>query len=427
VSLSIGRFGLDIPVESHDVVAQWSGNVLSLQGTLQGHDPHDIRPDGGAYTDDEILVLHQQLLGMVGGHEHVVPVLCDENTLIDGGWYRVLAADAGVENGSLAGAGSEWSCQLERIPNFQTALHHGFGLGILQENAHSLTTGVAFHAVPNTVAGYDLSAVTTAVTPRTRTGPDGGVLLIEETVNATGEFLYPIFALDAEHHYDMAATTRGGGYAVTDGQVEAGKNYTIENGLFRLSVTNPVGLFTPVFQIEGNDGTDWGTQWPFELGWWDGSAFVEFDRGHGWQVMKNTPGHQVIRQQLSGTSGTDRFLAAVSFGLRRGGHILQIDFDSRFSRQWGISFPAPAGTWSATNSGVQTGTNDVDTNRWALHSTAAFTTSSLGVTIHRDTAGRQWFAGLGMIRGGSGAAAPNRGTDLRDQFYAATAFTETVR
>lgn len=431
MTITIGRFGLDIPVDEGNLKVARRGDRVTLNGLL-----HSYTDDDGSthlYNQAELGVLTQQLLGLLEGDEREVPVTSTGDPTLNGA-YKVTAADVGLDVQGFVGKGLPWSAQVERVPHYGTAHTAAVIAATVKENNHSVTSADLWHAPPETAVAYDLSDSTNPIASETRTGADGSVDLFSTSISDATR-VHPTWTVSPAGHYGMGSKVMASysdpdagtqWAAVTGRQLDASKTgWRQENGLLRAASNGSPLPGELELEITGNDGSDWGTPWPFEVGYWDGAAFVALDRAHGHQATFNHPECTVVRQLLVGADGADSWDVAVSFVLRRGSHLLFVNFCSRLHMQWAINFPAPAGSFNSSSTGAVTSANDTDTNRWALFSTADFTFTSGGLA-YKDTTNQEWYAAIGMVRGGNGAVAPNQIGDLRDQFYAHQGVREVV-
>lgn len=412
MSLSIGRFGL--------------GPTLTTELRSWDQDGDTISTDGNIICGSEVdaEACRQQLLGIVNSDdEPVVPVIWSRDLAATGAYSVTSGKVSAVQGVSYDQHFFTYELTLQRATNGYTAQ---MCESLMSGNDRSIkpagVTAVSWHALPTAATMYDLDALHPV--PVLRQGPGGWVFTFtsaHDYYSAT-----PTFLLPPANWYDMAATVKVAGQAVCGRQVVSNPtNWELSNGLVKVTphAAHLFDVTSPVFATPSN----WGTAKGVQAGYFDGTNWQSVFPAQSFVVLRTAPEEAAIRLPAQVTVASGTTTVNVDISLRRGARMATVRLTSPWATRWGIGFDTTTACTSLTSGGgTKQTTADGDGNK-------AVMLSALSATPD-NTAGRIYAAGsafghdlaIGHEVGGASSAAPDRGTDLRDQWFAATNETQRV-
>ncbi len=408
MTLTVGRCGVDVTLPEPRM-CDLQGNTLRLGGFLEASSLADV------------LVLRQQLQGLVDSpDEPVVPISWTIDTTING-FYRVLSIS--VIPGHFAAfevpaqAAFVWEGEFERIA--------GFG-------SPQIETIATFPVLTNGsgVTGAEISAVTAqdlwypaAVTEIshvygaavTRDTADGDVYQVVGA-NQPPSSDTVRWSIAAADYYDAACSFQvGTSFRTFIGrQVEystlssALDDWRIQNSLVRVSWDTSDDTMV----VQHYDGTTWETAKKYKL-WLGGVGNNRVDALVAVRVLVNTSERVTVRIALTSTDDQGTLINC-DLTVLRGERMVRITFTSPNVVTWGIARDtSEAGTDTSavapfsSAAGLRATSNDAGGNRYVIASSAVggiVTENTIGAV---DTAASV-AAALFMISteiAGSGAAA----------------------
>lgn len=292
-------------------------------------------------------------------------------------------------------------------------------------------TARPWSAWPSTVAAYTSEGTT--LTVLTRTGPGHTGNTNRDIKWATSSVFYDRhnqMILPVENWYDMAAQIEVGGEIVTGPHAFTRGNmndWRISNGLVEISGTTG-SYFAQIGMPKSASTTEWGSQVGFQVGYYNTIL--------GWQniygpdsieVLQVTPELVAARFTIGHVISGAPYAYAWEVSLRRGSMVIDVNAVGPGTNKWGVGFNTATVTTGITSGGGDRyNANDADTNRWCLLNNDTYTSDAVNGRIYISTAAASAQFGIGANVGGSGAADPNRDTDLRDQWFGPTGEIQTL-
>ncbi len=416
MTVTIGRFSVA------DGASRWdhsAGGRVSIAGDWGS--PASVT-EGKAWRD--------QVIGLIESPGETVPVTSTDDSTQDG-FYRITGGSITPRQSALTAGHWDWSLDLERVPSYGAMLMEAVTIGGDRANKHASVTAKPWHAVPSDAVAYDRDGTTTSY--YTRTGPGGSVKYLEAYGPGYTD-AKPTWRIAPGDFYDMAATFKVGGYAVEGTQIPATTSgWTLDNGLIKMT-GGTAGTVTLEWPDSG--GTAYGRDITLTFGYQNGTfGWTAFSTNKAVQVLRIDPYLVTIRLvfELVPAFTTQTYVIFTDISLRRGSFMFEIVQTSRGNLLNGVSLgEAMTVTGSAANEIMRTSSNDADGNRTVIISDAtstqqngaAVTTPAGDVTPagtwYRLLAGDEkvFPYAVGCEYAGSSAVAPNRYTDLRDQYMA---------
>lgn len=412
--MTIGRVGLDVDLDNPE---EWnhSGEEVSLSGQLFNS------------TVAAAKALRQQLLGHVGT---VQPVTWTEDPTADG-FYRVTSASVDTVPVSLVSGTFMFSVDLERVPHYQSP---GFNLRSNQPERYGSPGGVTHKpwvGLPSTLDLFDVGSDASITWYETRVGPGGTARYLESGSafdNDTGRGI-----IDPAYWYSMSPKFQLGGYTVTGVQVPTLANlanFQLDNGLVKFEDTATANkLFKVSFPDTSGTPANWGTAYEIEVGYYDGTTWRPQTDLIGYRVLRNDAQEVGVALILSIEHPTNsvNWECLVTLRLRRGGLFAECHISGGRAQRYGIkvtALAAGAATAHASNEGFYADSADANGNTFTAFSPDDLTDADLvDGWAYLAASGRRCILGIGA---GISASAPNRTTDLRDQFMASGSVTINV-
>jgi hypothetical protein len=421
MSLQIGRCTI-----TNDDIEAWplSGDRVRFGGALIGTDLAHFQ------------ALRQQIIGLGDDQdEPIVPVIWTEDPAVNG-FYRILNTTVELRQAALVSFWGRYQVELERVGGWAAPMHEVNLLGDDRFNNIGVATGGdAWIAVPGTVTEFYDGRTTPALFGNqmaARTTATGPVNFWWSLTNLTTPINDVIrYVMPPADNYVGAATLEfgAGNYPLVGRQVPATFTpWRMSNGLVRVTPSATAGAI----DVAHYDGTGWDTAktYRFYSGNTYGASAQQFLTSIiGVTVLRNDPAAVTLRLALSFTDvapfgGPDNWQTAVTLTLRRGSRYVE----------GGWSFaPSPGNLlWvgRATNEAatrvskqlLRATSNDASGNRFVLMAAHADNTATyMDVTVgaigsSQFTAAPVVSFAIGSEIGGTGAADPDRATDLLDQY-----------
>jgi hypothetical protein len=415
-SLTVGRFTVDA-TDKADITGS---DQLSISGEI---------------TESTLAAAQarrQQCLGLIGDTDQpVVPFTYTEDSTLNG-FYRVASGSVTTIPVSLVVFSFKFELRLTRVPNYTQPVIEICTSGPDRADKPGGVTSAPWSAVPDDAQGYDQAGATTVY--KTRTGPGGSVKWYGAAAYSGPAYGRCLIA--PGDWYDMAATISVDGYPVQGRQIPGEGNeidWIIGNGLIEVRGVGVSGgsggsyladLFMP-----NNAGTGWGTGYGLQFGWYDGSNFQNVYPAGSIYVVRNTPEECILGLRLSThTAATnDSYSVDLHLRLRRGAFYVECYFTSNITLKHGIKTNSVVSTaaFGGSNEGMRASGDDGDGNRLVAFTTLTNTQDGNG-RIYATTAAKKVNLGIGCERAGGSSVAPNRNTDLRDQYMVAASETVTI-
>lgn len=401
MSLTVGRVGLDVTL-NNPAEMSLSGDVLRMSGPFRVSSVANMK------------ALRQQLAGYVDNPwEKWVPVTFSTDSSIDG-YYQVLDATVDVPTFGYRNGFATFDLTLLRSPGYSAGWQEMILMGADRDTATGGITPSTWHAIPGALRGsYDTPGA--SLTAVARAGPGGSVQV----------FTHASYYYDARtlmyrtpaNWYDMAATIKVGSVVQVGRQVVSDtSSWELSNGLIRITP----GTSTSFLNIQGANGGSYGTAVAIDVGAFNGSWFPTTISGTV-TVTRNCPEECGLRIATPVVGGSQ----VVDLNLRRGSQFVNVTISSTVSAKWGLATSAVT-AMTAITGGMNRTSNDGNGNRVVICSAKPYTTDLTNGYLYLTSNGTFHDAMVGMEITGTSASAPDRETDLRDQFFAAITETQSV-
>ena len=409
MTLQIGRVGLDISFDNPNTFATDSGRKVTMTGEYV------------ATSLAAAQALRQQLLGTFGGAEGppepVIPVVWSEDDSV-AGYYRPIRCTVENKELSLVDFAFRFSCELERIPAYQSPTISSRSIGWERSGAGGVSEDY-YLAYPADAKWTELSNADTG-NYYVRPGPGGSSRLYVDPSLASSVSLARI---DPADFHDNRPYIKVNGYEVVGPDVPAignGDDWELGNGHIKLQ--GAAGSYT--FRLTGPLGatpTSWGTAYAFKAGaYLSGSRktlrpdHVEVvDLGFDRAAICLTGGIQTA-------GSTDQYRVKLILAVRRGMYHVEGVIQTNLSCQAFLEDNAGASLTVVTaGKTLRSTANDADGNRiWIASGTTLNTTSAGSGLVYANVSGRTLPFGLGVEINGSSAATPDKYDEQIDNYWA---------
>ena len=381
-----------------------------------------VRLGGLAFASSlaEARAWSQQIRGLEGAVDRLIST--DEPHL--DGFYRYGDVSTSYELAVYDQKyGFEWSLTAIRVPHYQSP---GFSTRSNQpERLNSTVTHTPWIGFPSTLQYFDVGSDASVTWYESRVGPGGTARFLSSSTyfdNDTGRGV-----IAPTNWYDMSPKLQVGGYTVVGDQIPALANLTnwqLDNGLVKFEDTSTSGcLFKMSLPDTGGTPGNWGTAKDIEVGYYDGTTWRKQTDVVGLRVLRNDAQEVGFALLLSieHPSNSVNWEGMVTLRLRRGGLFAECHITGGRAQRYGIvdtSVGSSNATAFTNNVGYYQTSNDANGNQPVAMSFDTLTTAVLvDGKAYLNSAGRRIVLGLGGSLG-SGASAPNRATDLLNQFGA---------
>lgn len=362
----------------------------------------------------------QQVLGLSGTVDRLV---CSDEPHLTG-FYRYSDPSTNLKPGLWDRQYAfDWSLRATRVPHYQSP---GFSTRSNQpERLNSTVTHTPWIGFPSTLQYFDVGSDASVTWYESRVGPGGTARFLSSSTyfdNDTGRGV-----IAPTNWYDMSPKLQVGGYTVVGDQIPALANLTnwqLDNGLVKFEDTSTSGcLFKMSLPDTGGTPGNWGTAKDIEVGYYDGTTWRKQTDVVGLRVLRNDAQEVGFALLLSieHPSNSVNWEGMVTLRLRRGGLFAECHITGGRAQRYGIvdtSVGSSNATAFTNNVGYYQTSNDANGNQPVAMSFDTLTTAVLvDGKAYLNSAGRRIVLGLGGSLG-SGASAPNRATDLLNQFGA---------
>lgn len=435
MSLRIGRVTLEDP---RQVVVD--GDTISLSVDLL------------ASSLEELQALRQQVNGLQDDiDDPVVPVTWSEDAAFDGFYHVVSASVPSVDSMLHAFYLPECSVTLERIAGATAPLIESDASAVVRTNSVGITNGE-----PEAISEVYHESSTTYTRggsgPIVRVGADGDVYCSYDAAPFTA--VRQAFPSISNRYAGMAQleVKYGSTWHTVVGQqvpASAGGNWRLSNGLVRFTATTYTGTSTTRggLLVEVYDSGAWRSTVTMKQGTWDGAAFTDAADPFGGigdasqpdgAVSTSIPVRVLRNSPETVTIGWHKERNATQF--------LSLDAGAMFAT---LTTRAPGftiepmlrpvasegghglgtGSGYTYDPGVQRSSNDANGNRYVILyvATNGWFSQNGGIRHGANiTAGTSVTWGIGVVLGGSSAAAGNTGLELADQFVGQAAWRQRV-
>lgn len=432
MTLTIGRCSGLRPAPGYPLR---SGSRVSVRGTIMAADT------------DELRARRQQILGMVGDtDDEVVPMIWSTDATLDG-FYRV--SDASVEQiGPTGSKRARFAVDLVPILGASAPLVELDASAVVRTNTAGVTAtepSAISSAIHQSASTYD----TTGGTLFFRTGSDGDVYLVTQAAPFTRVTqAFPAIASRYAGACRIEAKYGSTWYDVVGQQMPsaAAGNWRISNGLVRFTYAGYTGTSATVggLLVEVWDSGAWVTTVTFKLGTWTGAAFSDADWAGDGVGSTADPTGAVVACPVRVVRNSPETVT-LGFNKRNGAtQYVSLDMGAMFctltTRAPGAVEPmlrpvaaetaagvGAGGIWTY-DPGVERSTNDANGNRYCILYTASNFTNSGGGIRHGGTVAANTAVsfGLGVVLGGSSAAANDTGRELGEQYVGQAAWRQRV-
>lgn len=400
MSLKVGRFGIDVPVESVESVTV-DGDVVRITGTIT------------ATSSGDLEAARRQLLGHVTSRwEPVVPVTWTENAALNG-FYRVESGSVSTVPVSLAAKWYPFEVTVRRVAAAPRV--ESFVTGVARATGQWVVP-TFWHGVPDVVKGYRAPESVTTV----RRGPGGGVRFYRSSSYSAWNTSWAV--TPANWYVGGCWITQGGRHVVGDQILNDPTDWQIGNSCMK--VVSDGG--NPTVVAPDATETAWGNlSADLVFGWWDGVSFAPVGNPVAIKVVANSTHECGITIRYEVDTGVHHTVPLdVTILVRTGDRMATFAATSPTSMQWGILAPFAA---TSITGGFRQTSNDVDGNRCVVLCANAHTLlTSDPARLYLTSAGKVLSGAFGHEVGGSSAIDPDRATDLRDQWFAVMSDTPRV-
>ena len=393
MTLTLGRLTLDNP-------NRWSQNaggarMVTIGGRVVG-------------TKAEVTRVREQMLGHVGD---TVPVLWSEDPQHDG-WYRITDVQFQTDiwlNQSVL----RYNVGAKRIGSESEVMWETRIIGADLTNDHAVT-GETTHAPPQ--GHYNYSTGATLASTMTRELSDQSSLTVYRNVPDGVNPKWGVALADFYNGACLVEDLSGNVYTGTHHDIDP-TDLRISNGLIRLSTLGGQhDLTAEVWDPESNVWVDNGGaegQFRFEMvaGAWDAAT-----------ILRNDPEECTVRLQSDTNVGT-LGRGTLDLTVRRGERFVRTRLSVDVAAALDIDSPGSTDATADQGGWVSKNANDGNGNRWIIGSPTTFTATSSGIQKASTTFVD---ALVGVIIGGSGAAAGDAGADLIAQYMAGRAYKDVA-
>lgn len=412
MTLTIGRFGVDVTTNGPSAFSL-SGDQLRISGPMRVSSVADMK------------TLRQQLSGYIDNPwEPVVPVTWTTDTSVNG-YYTVDDVTIDVPTFGYKNGFASFDATLTRVRGYGGPVTESVCTGTARAGKPGGVTASTWHAVPS--AAYAFNAATPGTISATRTGPGGNIY---PRTHATAYYsARPTFIMPTANWYDMAATIKSSGSVMVGRQFDPSyTSWELSNGLVKMTTSSARSpswnLYAPIYATPAS----WGTAVQIQPAKMTGGptvlSAISVDQPT-LTVLRNAPEECIIR--LTYGSGGAVVPVIVDLGLRRGSRFFTVTMNSLTSDAWALSGGTNMNVALAAGGGYRNSAADADGNRLVMCSGQTPTTPASLAGIALNASGTFFDAMVGHEVGGGSAAAPDRATDMRDQFMAAITETQRVR
>ena len=401
-TLTIGRVGIDVTLNSPGSFSM-KGDALSIGGPIRVTSVADMK------------TIRQQLAGHVASPwERVIPVTWSLDSTVDG-FYTLDDASVEVPEFGYRNGFASFDASLTKLPTGGSSWAECSSTGADRSGIPGGVTASTWHAIPSTATAIDADGASYQFT---RTGPAGSVKI---ATSATKFYSAdPRFYLPPASWYDMAATIKVGGAVVVGRQsVPDATTWELSNGLMKIAPKGTSSTLLNLTPLSGRAGAAYGTAIGIKAGYYTAGAISAVTTASTVTILRNTPEECAVRLLCYiGTTFTN-----IDIALRRGSLFATVTF-SGDSAQWGIETASVTAMTSQTG-GMYATTGGATT--LVVSSAKTFTTDLVNGKLYLTAAGVLHDLAIGCTDESGGAATnPDRRTDVRDQFFAATAETQMV-
>lgn len=353
-TLTIGRVGMDVADYTASAVSLGGGTV-QLKGTISA----------SSSTIAEVLV--EQLLGYANTPDELfVPVTWTGGPSNLPGFYRVRGASMASQ--SSVGNLYDFTVDLERVRSYTAPLIESTIIGGDRESSDTgLVTPVAWHAVPSTAKGYELSVLTPTRTTKTVDG--GTVAYYTDGTNVLYDAT-PEWYLSASSWYVGASSLTVADYLVTGREcANEPTDWVLSNGLVKFTANAASAAITSSLYSGGS----WGSTGDWQVVRRTApTTFTALDAPHTLTVLRNDPACVTIRlthDAASAISGA-YFAVYVDVSLRRGSNTAVVTLSTRGSYTWGFYSPLPnSSVTTAYDSSAESGFIACGTSTYSITGT----------------------------------------------------------
>lgn len=408
--ITIGRVGLDITTGEVDRWEQ-SGDTVTTSGTF-------IVSSAAA-----ALAMRQQLLGLLGPDEPIVPVVWSDDTTMNG-YYRVLDVQVGTTQFTLTAGLLPWSAKLQRFsayPLVEMQLRGGARTG-----KPGAITATGFHATPVSWQGVDYNTGT-AQTPVARTTyAQGNVEVVSSTSSTTLNLVSA--GVDPSDYYDAAAAITANGYTVCGRDMpNSTTSWGIGNGLVRFANSSGAGNDLVMYVAKNDGSSEYG---PFGLYWSiDGPVKTRTGTLRSVKVLRNSPEECVLRLAYNYTTLPTSYLGSliVDISVRRGSRFATITMSGSLSLQWGFFFESATALTGHRTNYTYRSTGTWADGRAVIGTGQSSTFEAVQGGCYLSSAGSTFLGWIGIESLGAGATTPPDGKqDLENQYWYGLSETQRV-
>lgn len=397
-TLTVGRLTL---AETHTLSEQRNANTGELSLVLTGMQ----YTTQYALEDDDMVARRQE--DVIALADQLVPVVFQRKASHNG-FYTIK--DVGAEETKWNGEFRffNWNLSLTKVGP-DNALDFESRVGtVVRANAFSLT-GERWHAPPIGHYGYYTGATLPSTMTRATTD---GTMTVYRSIPAgiNPRWGVPIGSYAAGR---VRVTTDGFERTGTDIRASAA-TWELSNGLVRVVSLSSGGMF----RVDAWNGAAWETKaWNIAKG----AATTPLGTFEYMTVLRNDYNLITLRLVKSGAPGR----TLVDFTLRRGSRFVEIYIQTDTSTTLGAYLQTTETATNNTASGYVVATNnDADGNKFIVGTSKATTyTTDRGISTAATTT---FDAFIGAVFNGSGAAAGDAATVLRDQYIGAVSETVTA-
>ncbi len=399
--ITIGRVGLDLDTGEVDRWEQ-SGNTVTTGGTF-------IVSSAAA-----ALGMRQQLLGLLGPDEPIVPVVWADDPTMNG-YYRVVDMQVGTTQFTLTTGLLPWQARLERFsayPMVEMQLRGGARTG-----KPGPVTATGFHATPVSWQGVDYNTGS-AQTPVARTTfGAGNVEVVSSTSSSTLNLVTA--GVDPSDYYDAAAFITANGYTAVGRDIpNATTSWGIGNKLIRFGNSSGAGNDL-VMWVAKNDGS--AELGPFGLYWSiDGPVKTRTGTLRSVKALRNSPEECVLRLAYNYTTLPTSYLGSliVDISVRRGSRFATITMSGSLSLQWGFFFETATALTGHRSNYTYRSTGAWADGRAVIGTGQSSTFETVQGGAYLSSAGSTFLGWIGIESLGAGATTPPDGKqDLENQYW----------
>ena len=402
--------------------------------TWQDNGPDQVSLSGklNLGSGTSAMVARQQLLGYLGNpDEKYIPIVSTVDTARTG-FYRITSMQVDTTPENVSGM-LPFAAKVEKLPGYSYPLIEMLLSGAAR--AGSVGSPTPWHAVPSTWNGYDMGGAALHglwVRGGATHGSGKDIWMMTDAA-----YYGPLLATQAgcapANFYDCAVQFTSAGNLVVGRQFPSDPtSWVLANQMLELSQDTSG---SNLLKIRMHDGTAWSASTSFKLTSDAGTTFWGGTTGvRSVTLLRNGPERVAIRLALPMNPAYATGAATVDLTLRRGSRYIEGSVKSNFSGKWGLQYSANQTTTAVDGTGGahrMTGTVS-DNHGGAGH--RIILGCGQAVTYDDATTGRCALTANGTqfdfllgsdIQAGS-AVAPDRATDIRDQYYAAVTETQWV-